>query len=167
MNGINIIFLDVDGVLNAKNTKDRCGPYVGIDDQKVSYLKEIVDQTNAKIVLVSSWKEFWEKEPYKKRQDMMANYLDNKLAKQGLKIVDKTYEPFSPYQRGEGILDYLAFLKRNEIDVHNYVILDDLSFDYRKTKLINNLIKTSFYQSGLNKKHTLKAIALLKGDNAL
>ena len=62
-----IVFLDVDGVLNSITTKDRCGPYVGIDDKKVSNLKDIIDATSAKIVLVSSWKEGWKKEPQHKK----------------------------------------------------------------------------------------------------
>ena len=159
--GINIIFLDVDGVLNCETTKDRCGRYVGIEDQKVSYLKEIVDTCHAKIVLVSTWKEFWKKEPYKKHQDYLANYLDHKLAKQGLKIVDKTTDYNGLSNRGAGIQEYLSFLKTNEILVNNYVILDDLIFDYLKTKLTKNLVKTNYDKGGLQPIHVKKAIRIL------
>ena len=37
--GINIIFLDVDGVLNCKETTDRCDRYIGIDDKKNKVFK--------------------------------------------------------------------------------------------------------------------------------
>ena len=78
---LKIIFLDVDGVLNCKSTPDRCYGYIGIEDEKVNHLKRIVEETSAKIVLISSWKEYWKKNPYKSHQDCLANYLDKKLAK--------------------------------------------------------------------------------------
>lgn len=163
-NKVNIIFLDVDGVLNCNTTIDRCDGYIGIEDQKVSYLKEIVEATKAKIVLVSSWKEFWHRNPSNKLfQDNLANYLDNKLAKQGLKIVDKTYDAYGPINRGEGVLDYLWLLKRREVEVNNYVILDDLPFDYLKTKLTKKLIKTN-PKKGLQPKHVKKAIEILNNN---
>ena len=160
-NGLNIIFLDIDGVLNCITTKDTCGPYRGIEDIKVSLLKEIVDSSNAKIVLVSSWKEWWFKEDrLKKEQDDLANYLDEKLAKEGLSIYDKT-EDYDSIKRGEGIIEYLYKLNRRGIDVNNYVILDDLMFDYKKTKLTKHLVQTSFLYGGLQKKHVKKAIEIL------
>ena len=144
---------------------DTCNGYVGIEDQKVKYLKQIVDETSAKIVLVSTWKEFWHNEPFKKHQDIMANYLDMKLAKQGLKIVDKTNEHDGLLNRGAGIQEYLWLLKRNEIEVNNYVILDDLLFDYLKTKLTKNLVKTNYEKGGLLPRHVTKAINILKKEN--
>ena len=58
---IKVIFLDVDGVLNDQASNSKCGFYTGIDDKKVKRLRAIVEATNAKIVLVSSWKKHWEK----------------------------------------------------------------------------------------------------------
>ena len=61
-----VIFLDIDGVLNADcdfGGRSKPNPYVTSDSGKrycgickthVKYLKEIVDRTGAKIVLVSS-----------------------------------------------------------------------------------------------------------------
>ena len=144
---------------------DTCNGYVGIEDQKVKYLKQIVDETSAKIVLVSTWKEFWHNEPFKAHQDIMANYLDMKLAKQGLKILDKTNEHHGLLNRGAGIQEYLWLLKRNEIEVNNYVILDDLPFDYIKSKLTKNLVKTNYEKGGLLPRHVNKAINILKKEN--
>ena len=159
--GINIIFLDIDGVLNSKETKERCGPYIGIEDQKLDLLKELVASTKAYIVLVSTWKEFWHHKPSDKyRQDNLANYLDEVFSKHLLKVTAKTYE-YNPFKRGEGIIDYLNFVKRNQIKVNNYVILDDLMFDYKKVKLIDHLIKINS-SHGLEKHHIIKAISILK-----
>lgn len=48
------IFLDVDGVLNSRDSKW----YEGIDlcEEKIKILKRIVDKTNAKIVVSSTWR---------------------------------------------------------------------------------------------------------------
>lgn len=161
MEGPKVIFLDVDGVLNCHSTKDECGGYIGIDDKKVSLLKEIVDATGAIIILVSSWKEWWTNNPrYKPNQDEMATYLDEKLAKQGLIIRDKTRDGNS-FRRGKGILRFIEMQKEIGIDIRKYVILDDEMFDYLETKMTRHLIRTSFEQNGLEKKHVRKAIEKL------
>ena len=151
-------------MLNSISTKDRCNGYVGIEDKKVIYLKEIVDATKAKIVLISTWKEFWHKEPDKHLQDNLANYLDDKLAKQGLKIVDKTQE-FLAGNRGEGIKNYLKCLRYMGIAINNYVIIDDYPFYYLKTKLTKNLVKTNYMKGGLEPRHVKKAIGILNKED--
>ena len=160
--GPKVIFLDVDGVLNCRSTKDKCGAYRGIDDKKVSLLKEIVDATGAIIVLISSWKEWWTNNPrYKPKQDEMATYLDEKLAKQGLVIRDKTRDG-NPFKRGKGILRFIERQKEIGIDIRKYVILDDEIFDYLEAKMSRHLIRTNFEQNGLEKKHVRKAIEKLR-----
>ena len=156
--GINIIFLDVDGVLNCRTTKDRVDKYISIEDEKISLLKQLVDQTNSKIVLVSTWKFFWYKEEnLKDKQDELATYLDQKLTKQDLVIYDKT-EDFDVHDRGEGILEYLWRLNRRGKKVNKYVILDDEIFDYLETGLTKYLVSTSYENGGLKAKHIRKAI---------
>lgn len=135
-----VIFLDVDGVLNTPSSESRCGEYIGIDDEKVERLKKIVEKTSAEIVLVSTWKKLWRKEEkLKPLQDYLATYLDEKLAKQGLKAVDKTKDRADGQylSRGEGILEYVY---RN--NVGNFVILDDCQFDYDGCGITDKLIKT-------------------------
>ena len=155
-----IVFLDVDGVLNSRTTTDVIDNYIGIEDKKVSLLKDIVQKSGAKIVLISTWKLFWYKEPFLKyRQDNLANYLDEKLARQGLRIVDMTID--EGRNRGEGIIEYLQMLKRYDIEVNKYVILDNEMFDYRKRKLTDKLVKTSDYRGGLCPRHVKKALELL------
>ncbi len=155
------IFLDVDGVLNCRTTKDCCGKYTGIEDEKVKHLKELVNITGAKIVLVSTWKEWWYKNPrLKDKQDDMANYLDEKLAKQGLTIFDKTNDEYS-LGRGDAILEYIRAFKRKGNNLDKFVILDDELFDYLPTKLTRNLVRTSFENGGLQSKHIRKAVDIL------
>ena len=57
-----VIFLDIDGVLNCQSSKSSCHGMVGIDNDKVKRLKEIVKATGAKMVLISTWKTDWQKE---------------------------------------------------------------------------------------------------------
>ena len=53
--GVRIIFLDIDGVLNYGGCPDRAPSHcMGIANEKLLLLKQIVDATNAKIVLVST-----------------------------------------------------------------------------------------------------------------
>ncbi len=147
-------------MLNCATTKDRCGQYIGIDDNKVELLKQVVDQTNAKIVLVSTWKEFWYRDLcLKDEQDNMATYLDKKLAKQGLRIIDKTND-YNSTNRGKAINNYLWKIKSMGVEVDNYIILDDELFDYMSAKLTKCLVRTNF-DSGLTETHVRKAVAKL------
>lgn len=135
------IFLDIDGVLNTPSSESRCGEYIGIDDEKVEKLKQIVEKTKAEIVLISTWKKYWRKEEkLKPLQDYSANYLDEKLAKQGLKATDKTKDKSDGryLSRGESILEYVY---RNNVE--KYIILDDCQFDYDGCDLTDNYIKTN------------------------
>ena len=51
-----IIFLDIDGVLNCKDTPNPRGfPYI-IDPHLLANLKELLKRTGAKVVLSSSWR---------------------------------------------------------------------------------------------------------------
>ena len=155
-----IIFLDVDGVLNCSSSKSSCGAYVGIDDSRLKLLRKIVDETGAKIVLVSTWKANWQKDPFKKSlQDSLANYLDRKFKKYGLFVSDKTpnREGKKFLSRGQGIVSYLLGSKT----VDSFVILDDCVFDYDSCELTDNFVKTDFQKGGLNEKHTNLAINIL------
>ena len=154
-----VIFLDIDGVLNEEKSRSRCCGYRGIDDKKVENLAKIVKATGAKIVLVSTWKEYWQKTD-KAHQGMMANYLDEKLKKQGLTVLDKTENldrTSGQYlSRGEGIL---LFLSTHAVE--KYVILDDYQFDYDGCGLTENYIKTDNENGGLTEELSQKAIEIL------
>lgn len=154
-----LIFLDVDGVLNCSTTKDLCEFYTGIEDKKVAILKQIVDKTDAKIVLISTWRYTWNKEnSLKSEQEELATYLDEKLEAQGLSIFDKIDN--EAIGRGQGIIEFIDNLKINGFDVEQFVIIDDEMFDYKETKLTKYLIQTG-YKEGLTKKHISKAVEKL------
>jgi hypothetical protein len=52
----NVIFLDIDGVLNCKRTRNpRALPYV-VDKRLLRIFKRLVARTRAKVVLISDWR---------------------------------------------------------------------------------------------------------------
>ena len=153
-----ILFLDIDGVLNFGGCKDRApSGCIGISDEKLSLLKEIVSKTNAKIVLVSTWKFGWEKT---NKADMVVDciYMEEKFKEHGLSIYDKTYD--RGFNRGQGIRDYL-FDTEDFID--SWIVIDDEVFvDYKENQVIDRLVKTSFYNDGLLECHVKEAIKKLE-----
>lgn len=161
-----VIFLDIDGVLNCRSTREEAYGFLGIENEKVELLKKIVDKTKAKIVLVSTWKDEWEKG---RALSDIGQYMIDKLKMHDLEIFDKTKDILPEMakgleicnasallSRGEGIFIYLL---ENEID--GYVILDDRQFDYDRYDLTDNLVKTNM-KTGLDLALTLKAIDILK-----
>ena len=153
-----VIFLDIDGVLNTPSSESRCGEYIGIDDEKVDKLKKIVEKTKTEIVLISTWKKYWRKEEkLKPLQDYSATYLDEKLAKQGLKAIDKTKDKADGryLSRGGSILEYVC-----HNNVEKYIILDDCQFDYDGCGISDKLVKTN-QTEGLTKAQAENACEIL------
>ena len=152
---MNVIFLDVDGVLNCVETTAICNGLIGIDNTKVKRLKEIVNKTKSKIVLTSTWKMGWSNNYDKCDYD--AKYLNDKLQKQDLIIYDKTIDKGS--NRGEGIYDWIM-----SHEVENWIVLDDEIFKDYDEVIKDHLIHTNFYdrKGGLQNKHINQAIKILK-----
>ena len=154
-----IIFLDIDNVLNCATSISNCYGWVGIDTALVRKLAKIVQETDAKIVLTSTWKDNFIPGAYKQTHNE-AKYLSNKLRKQGLKVYDKTVD--KTYNRGEGIMNWLAAHK----DVTAWVVLDDHAFDdfYRyKDTILKRWVWTD-YMTGLTDDDAKHAIEILTND---
>jgi hypothetical protein len=161
-----IIFLDFDGVLNSEtffvkryrnmqdlrmidvNSLNESNNYIKymlqqIDLDKLDLLKELIDSTDSKIVVISSWK-------YSSKFDDICKHLINL----GIPIIGATKDNMD--DRGQGIKDYL-----NNHDVSNYIIIDDEIFPDYDDELMQHMVKTEFYGNGLNKEHIDKSIELL------
>ena len=151
-----VIFLDIDGVLNCETTTVALGSCVGIEDEKVRLLAEIVRKTDALIVLTSTWKEFWYREENKKEfQDAFANHLDTKLNACGLSVFDKTED--QTFDRGKGIRRWI-----DAYDPGSFVILDDNLFDFRENGLWERLVRTDL-SVGLTETDVDRAVSILEG----
>jgi hypothetical protein len=117
---------------------------------------EIVNATDAKIVLSSMWREAWDKSP--ELCGFYGEYLNRCFAKQGLSIIDKT--PRFSYS-DDRQYEIRAWLVYHANEVESFVILDDINCGWGV--LSSNVVVTNPYGYGLEEKHVRKAIELLEG----
>lgn len=150
-----VIFLDVDGVLNDQYTDEKTPVgFIGLEERMVKNLQHVVNETNATIILVSSWKSYWDKNPEKMSRD--GQYLTDELARFGLTIADKTVDHID--NRGHGIVSYL----QEHPEIEQWIVLDDdVFYDYEECGIIPHLVQTSFYRDGLSDILAQKAIDML------
>ena len=159
-----ILFLDCDGVLNNSETKDYVKTsdgkkyiefssisFRGLDSFRINYIRNIVKQTNCKIVLSTSWR----------FQDVFKNYLIKKLGKKtSFAIIDSTPARISPNRFIE-IKDWLD--QHNE--VKTFVILDDFQSEgleqFGKNFICTIHNKNGIQENGMNKDDMNLAIELL------
>ena len=122
-----VIFLDIDGVLNAIDTKERWQGFIGMNPVLVDRFNKLVEDTSAEVVLSSTWRhnEDW-------RKTMKKNGLNMKFLDRTIRMPGKI--------RG---LEIKEWLDRNEVE--KYVILDD------DTDMLPDqpLFKTSYFEGGL------------------
>lgn len=150
---MNIIFLDIDGVLNCGGTEDLApSGCIGVEDMMIRNLKKIIDDTGAKIVLTSTWKSEWSKGADYKSEDF--KYLENRLREFNITIFDKTNDCI--YNRGEGIKKYLYY----HPEITNWVVIDDIIFDDYDDEISKHFIHTDQCY-GLTFKRALEAIEIL------
>lgn len=178
-----VIFLDIDGELTYtgyRNEKTQ-----DIDLEKVALLKEIVETTDAKIVLSSSWKCGYDKTTGEKK--IFYRTLENILSAMGLFIYDitedipgiMTKEKEQPWQEDKPIslCEYekvhfqygtgrAAEVKKwiDDHTVESFVILDDEDHGWEDYGLADYWIQPSWYDEngGLHREHVTKAIQILK-----
>jgi hypothetical protein len=135
-----IIFLDFDGVLTNQHTD-----WKTFDPECVKHLKRIIDETNADIVISSSW-----------RLNMTTYGLQ------------KLFEPYELQDKVIGTIPELeegVFMRGKEIKkwldnnpTDNFVILDD---DDDMEPLKHKWVQTNF-EVGLTEEGATKAIEMLK-----
>lgn len=186
MSQVNVVFLDVDGVLNHDRgyklvTKDGLEKYIqipgtydkgivtkngykGIEDQFVENLKQIVDsQENVQIVLSSDWKNDFtdDMQPVIKdgEPDAESVYLIEKLEQHGLHLAGKTSDKSSGIivSSGRGAGIRQYLATHN---VRNYVILDDWKYNDFTNELLSHFVHTDNTE-GLTKTKAQKAIEIL------
>lgn len=139
-----VVFLDIDGVLNYEKSKSyKDNLYLGIDTIRAKRLAKIVEATDAKIVLTSTWREFFAIGKTKWEQpSQTGRYLYNKLRRQHLFVYGKTTEKIAWKYRGHGIQKWL----NEHPEVTDFVILDDELFtDYYELGYIDRVIKTIYH----------------------
>ncbi|MCH5249017.1 MAG: hypothetical protein J1E98_03770 [Lachnospiraceae bacterium] len=142
-----IIFLDIDGVLNSNFWNDSHQREISdgtlVDSEKVKLLAMLVKRTNAKIVLHSGWK-YWFDQDLKPLRPEVENLL-MLFKKEELLLGDITpnysteeirrNKKFSLVKATE-ILAWLA--EHNDVD--NWVVIDDL--DLHRKEIEMHQVKT-------------------------
>ncbi len=160
-----IIFLDIDGVLNSNFWNDTHQRELSdgtlIDMDKVVLLGELVKKTNAKVVLHSGWK-FWFNNNLRPVR-IESQKLVDMLQTQDIEIYDVT-----PDYTTEEIRETKKFslVKAKEIwgwlDMHqeteNWIVIDDL--DLHDEHIFKRQIKTD-QTIGLTKQDIERAAAML------
>ncbi len=142
-----IIFLDIDGVLNANFQNDACQGEISegtlVNREKIALLGELVRRTNARLVLHSGWR-FWF-DGQIKPATAEASRLADMLKAEGMEIHDVT-----PDMTTEEIRSTKKFslVKAQEIlgwvsmhnDTEGWVVLDDL--DLHNDEVRRHQVKT-------------------------
>lgn len=168
----NVIFIDIDGVLNSLefHNRDRSKKKL-FDRECVERLAEIVRESNCLVVLASTWivlntKEKVERctrqEDGAKSSSAMYFKLLNELQSVGIRLYDQIEDE---HIRPIGINDWL--IENIEI-VKNYVIIDD---DYRFDDYVsmgngleNHLVSTEYFcdvPGGIQNEHMAKIMGIL------
>ena len=151
-----VIFLDVDGVLNsnpAMRGGKPTGGILGVDEDKLPVLQEIIMRSGAFVVLTSTWKHNWGT-PW---QPGSVRYLTDKLRQFNIEIMGITTESV-PGERGKGIRRWLEY--HGPFD--GWAVLDDDIFpDYAQNGILPRLVKTNFYRGGLTKEKIELCVNLL------
>ena len=147
-----VIFLDIDGVLNTSKTfeiREKIEAETGIwhieiDEFRVEYLKRIIDETGAKVVLSSTWKKDFENIDgkiipiHEKGEE-----LQNVLRKYGIELYDILKKGYDLSRE-----DLITIWLNEHQEVENFVIFDDET-THLKRFIGKELIKTSFLSDGI------------------
>ena len=163
---VKIIFLDVDGVLNSMAGTYKRQARLGrkgddsIYEDHVDVLKWIIEYTDAKIVVSSTWRLHAGIEGM---QDYLEPFGISRETIIGVtpsvfEEVDHPTRPGYRKYRGEEIHEWFERTK-DQIEVESFVILDDES---DMTRYIKNLVKTK-YDYGLTHLEGANAICQLNG----
>lgn len=155
-----VIFLDIDGVLNCRFTRERYRGFIFVMDRKIEMLKHLVDDTSAKIVLSSTWRQGWWdlKNGHENSVEIdLFVALREKLQSYGLELLDHTLFIFYK-DRGNEIDLWLKSWEGEPIE--SFVILDDMNGYYLRPHA-NRLVRTSM-KEGLQEKHVELAKKILE-----
>lgn len=163
---MNIIFLDVDGVLNSLayfnsfSTCEEQSEFNDINDYNLRLLAKLYHTVNAEIVLSSTWR--YLDDPTDDSIYPMYVYLVQELSRYNMRILDKT-----PVIKGIRPLEIKIWA--NEHNCNTFISLDDdFSInDYSRYGIGFNLIHTKYFvnnikDGGLQPRHVEDAIRKFK-----
>ena len=144
---MDILFLDIDGVLNSTYYNDKLEIFKFYEIKKINLVKKIVEETNCKIVLTSLRLNF----------QLYENEITDIFKNEGVLVYDILQVPFT--NKVEGINNWLNKHKF----INQYVVLDDTNY---KQEFHNHFIKVSSYY-GLTKNKAKTIIDYFKTSQKL
>lgn len=151
---IDVLFLDIDGVMNNKKHCESWQPHTGqpvdmtnqtcFDPKSVAALAEILAKSKCQVVLSSTWR-------YYNTLAEMETFFE--LVGLKFKFLDHTSMQPKDLRRGHEIAEWLEA----HPEVRNYVILDDDS-DVAECEVVRDRwVKTSWFV-GLQQEHVSQAL---------
>jgi len=102
---VKVLFLDIDGVVNNKRTKENFEGFLAIDPTMAALVQRIVQNTGCEIVLSSSWRLF----------QNSRDEIERKICK---------FADITPVLRAPRGYEIKAWLTRHP-EIEHYAILDD------------------------------------------
>lgn len=158
-----VIFLDIDGVLNSReyDRKRDWSKQTAIDETRLPFVKRIVDETGARIVLSSTWRSHWNADRDKCDED--GKYITDIFAACGLTIYDKTNDLGFYADRADEVRDYIT---GSGEEIERFVIIDDYLYDWGE--LQSRFVKTSPYRTlGIDDRTVERAVEILNGNKSI
>ena len=143
-----VIFLDFDGVITIP-------PKWYLKANKIKYIKRIVDETNAKIVVSSSWRMDTIEETKKSMIYKEKRCPRNKML---YWLIDNIYDVTPWVGLGNGRGGEIQKWLNDHPEVDNYVILDD-DHDMWDSQMYH-FVQTN-YEDGITEVETIRAIKIL------
>ena len=142
------IFLDFDGVITIP-------PRWYLKADKIKYIKRIVDETGAKIIVSSSWRMDTVEET---RKNMI--YKEKRCPRNKMLywLIDNIYDVTPVYGLGNGRGGEIQKYLNDHPEIENYVILDD-DHDMWDSQ-IYHFVQTN-YEDGITEVETVRAIKVL------
>eukprot|EP01083_Nonionella_stella_P010688 30416_1 len=148
---VKILFLDVDGVLNGENYG-----YGGVDDSLLYLLKSIINETNCKIVLSTTWR---------LNQSARAMLLHFMKARADINVEDIIIGDTPSIKDKKRAFEIESFLDSEAFQSHYIVTtwcaVDDLALHrHDPTFMKNHFVRTN-YRTGMTCADALKVVRIL------
>ena len=167
---LKVIFLDVDGVLNHCDYKIDI-----IDPNKILLLKKLIDLTDAKIVLSSTWRRKYDQygniiydNNYKILEKILKKYnleiyseIENIETYENNNITISIKEILEQYNNDNDRARYIVKWLKEHPEVESFVIIDDFG-GWEKYNLTKFVVQTSYWSGGLHEHHINDATKILK-----
>jgi hypothetical protein len=153
---IKVLFLDVDGVLNGE---DVAGGYSGVNNDLIMLLKQIIEETNCKIVLSSTWR----------LNPAARNYLLHFLKSRADINVEDIIIGDTPRIPNVPRSDEIEkFLNGHRFRRHNTVItwcaIDDMPLKAQRPEFMSDHFVQTNYRTGLSLSNTYRVIDILNNN---